>query len=79
MPNLESGQKGNIEGGEFDLVLWIEFGVAQWSECLVRSHVATFAAVQKLRVMFTRKPKVVRCMLLFVLRNPIAAKVATGG
>ncbi|KAJ4427548.1 hypothetical protein ANN_25196 [Periplaneta americana] len=36
MPNLESGQKGNIEGGEFDPVLWIEFGVAQWSERLVR-------------------------------------------
>ncbi|KAJ4430225.1 hypothetical protein ANN_22437 [Periplaneta americana] len=27
--------KGNIEGGEFDPVLWIEFGVAQWSERLV--------------------------------------------
>ncbi|KAJ4433976.1 hypothetical protein ANN_16295 [Periplaneta americana] len=36
MPNLESGQKRNIEGGEFDPVLWIEFGVAQWSERLVR-------------------------------------------
>ncbi|KAJ4426136.1 hypothetical protein ANN_26945 [Periplaneta americana] len=36
MPNLESGQKGNIQGGEFDPVLWIEFGVAQWSERLVR-------------------------------------------
>ncbi|KAJ4448583.1 hypothetical protein ANN_10602 [Periplaneta americana] len=28
--------KGNIEGGGFDPVLWIEFGVAQWSERLVR-------------------------------------------
>ncbi|KAJ4439588.1 hypothetical protein ANN_07715 [Periplaneta americana] len=28
--------KGNIEGGRFDHVLWIEFGVAQWSERLVR-------------------------------------------
>ncbi|KAJ4433350.1 hypothetical protein ANN_15609 [Periplaneta americana] len=27
--------KGNIEGGRFDPVLWIEFGVAQWSERLV--------------------------------------------
>ncbi|KAJ4447097.1 hypothetical protein ANN_09097 [Periplaneta americana] len=35
--------------------------------------------LQKLRVMFTRKPKVVHCTLLFVLRNPSAAKVATGG
>ncbi|KAJ4426841.1 hypothetical protein ANN_26640 [Periplaneta americana] len=26
--------KGNIEGGEFDPVLWIEFGVVQWSERL---------------------------------------------
>ncbi|KAJ4447061.1 hypothetical protein ANN_09050 [Periplaneta americana] len=26
--------KGNIEGGEFGPVLWIEFGVAQWSERL---------------------------------------------
>ncbi|KAJ4425851.1 hypothetical protein ANN_27477 [Periplaneta americana] len=26
--------KGNIEGGEFDPVLWIEFGLAQWSERL---------------------------------------------
>ncbi|KAJ4440408.1 hypothetical protein ANN_08549 [Periplaneta americana] len=26
--------KGNIEGGESDPVLWIEFGVAQWSERL---------------------------------------------
>ncbi|KAJ4427744.1 hypothetical protein ANN_25397 [Periplaneta americana] len=34
MPNLESGHKGNIEGGGFDPVLWIEFGVAQWSERL---------------------------------------------
>ncbi|KAJ4438116.1 hypothetical protein ANN_14055 [Periplaneta americana] len=35
---LTRGQaiKGNIEGGEFDSVLWIEFGVAQWSERLVR-------------------------------------------
>ncbi|KAJ4437206.1 hypothetical protein ANN_17341 [Periplaneta americana] len=29
--------KGNIEGGEFDSVLWIEFGLAQWSERLVFS------------------------------------------
>ncbi|KAJ4442524.1 hypothetical protein ANN_04111 [Periplaneta americana] len=28
--------KGNIEGGGFGPVLWIEFGVAQWSERLVR-------------------------------------------
>ncbi|KAJ4436634.1 hypothetical protein ANN_16765 [Periplaneta americana] len=28
--------KENFEGGEFDQVLWIEFGVAQWSERLVR-------------------------------------------
>ncbi|KAJ4444228.1 hypothetical protein ANN_06019 [Periplaneta americana] len=28
--------KGNIEEGRFDPVLWIEFGVAQWSERLVR-------------------------------------------
>ncbi|KAJ4443600.1 hypothetical protein ANN_05274 [Periplaneta americana] len=28
--------KGNIEGGKFDPVLWIEFGVAQWSERMVR-------------------------------------------
>ncbi|KAJ4436886.1 hypothetical protein ANN_17018 [Periplaneta americana] len=28
--------KGNIEGGEFGPVLWIEFGVAQWSDRLVR-------------------------------------------
>ncbi|KAJ4443699.1 hypothetical protein ANN_05374 [Periplaneta americana] len=28
--------KGNIEGGRFDPVLWIEFGVAQWLERLVR-------------------------------------------
>ena len=27
---------GNTEGGRFDPVLWIEFGVAQWSERLVR-------------------------------------------
>ncbi|KAJ4434814.1 hypothetical protein ANN_23385 [Periplaneta americana] len=26
--------KGNIEGGSFDPALWIEFGVAQWSERL---------------------------------------------
>ncbi|KAJ4428707.1 hypothetical protein ANN_25700 [Periplaneta americana] len=35
--------------------------------------------LQKLRVVFTRKPKVARCTLLFVLRNPSAAKVAIGG
>ncbi|KAJ4450819.1 hypothetical protein ANN_02249, partial [Periplaneta americana] len=35
--------------------------------------------LQKLRVVFTRKPKVERCTLLFVLRNPSPAKVATGG
>ncbi|KAJ4435673.1 hypothetical protein ANN_18289 [Periplaneta americana] len=29
--------KGNIEGEEFDPVLWIEFGVAQWSERLRNS------------------------------------------
>ena len=41
---------------------------------------ATFVLqLQKLRVVFTRKPKVARCTLLFVLRNPSAAKVATGG
>ncbi|KAJ4444447.1 hypothetical protein ANN_06239 [Periplaneta americana] len=28
--------KGNTEGGRFGPVLWIEFGVAQWSERLVR-------------------------------------------
>ncbi|KAJ4449395.1 hypothetical protein ANN_00794 [Periplaneta americana] len=28
--------KGNIEGEEFGPVLWIEFGVAQWAERLVR-------------------------------------------
>ncbi|KAJ4436598.1 hypothetical protein ANN_16631 [Periplaneta americana] len=28
--------KENTDGGEFDPVLWIEFGVAQWSERLVR-------------------------------------------
>ncbi|KAJ4436883.1 hypothetical protein ANN_17015 [Periplaneta americana] len=28
--------KGNIEGGRFGPVLWIEFGVAQWSERLKR-------------------------------------------
>ncbi|KAJ4429616.1 hypothetical protein ANN_21802 [Periplaneta americana] len=38
MPNLESGHKkgNNTVGGRFDLVLSIEFGVAQWSERLVR-------------------------------------------
>ncbi|KAJ4431874.1 hypothetical protein ANN_20480 [Periplaneta americana] len=30
--------KGNIEGGGFDPVLWIEFGVAQWSERLNASY-----------------------------------------
>ncbi|KAJ4445975.1 hypothetical protein ANN_12661 [Periplaneta americana] len=41
---------------------------------------ATFILqLQKLRVVFTRKPKVARCTLLFVLRNPSAAKVAIGG
>ncbi|KAJ4440682.1 hypothetical protein ANN_08830 [Periplaneta americana] len=35
--NIKYGSfKGNIEGGEFDPVPWIEFGVAQWSERLVR-------------------------------------------
>ncbi|KAJ4431967.1 hypothetical protein ANN_20576 [Periplaneta americana] len=34
--------------------------------------------LQKLHVVFTRKPKVACCTLLFVLRNPSAAKVATG-
>ncbi|KAJ4425792.1 hypothetical protein ANN_27417 [Periplaneta americana] len=38
-----------------------------------------YIAAAKLRVVFTRKPKVARCKLLFVLRNPSAAKVATGG
>ncbi|KAJ4445313.1 hypothetical protein ANN_07118 [Periplaneta americana] len=36
-------------------------------------------AAAKLRVVFTREPKVECCTLLFVLRNPSAAKVATGG
>ncbi|KAJ4427650.1 hypothetical protein ANN_25298 [Periplaneta americana] len=41
---------------------------------------ATFVLqLQKLHVVFTRKPKVACCTLLFVLRNPSAAKVATGG
>ncbi|KAJ4435244.1 hypothetical protein ANN_23822 [Periplaneta americana] len=30
--NDKKAKKGNIEGGGFDPVLWIEFGVAQWSE-----------------------------------------------
>ncbi|KAJ4437359.1 hypothetical protein ANN_17500 [Periplaneta americana] len=36
MPNLESGHKrgNNTVGERFDPVLWIEFGVAQWSERL---------------------------------------------
>ncbi|KAJ4435800.1 hypothetical protein ANN_18419 [Periplaneta americana] len=34
--SLSKPQKGNIGGGRFDPVLWIEFGVAQWSERLVR-------------------------------------------
>ncbi|KAJ4452039.1 hypothetical protein ANN_03554 [Periplaneta americana] len=33
---LSQAIMGNIEGGEFDPVLWIEFGVAQWSERLER-------------------------------------------
>ncbi|KAJ4445839.1 hypothetical protein ANN_12524 [Periplaneta americana] len=32
----QQATKGNIEGGGFGPVLWIEFGVAQWSERLVR-------------------------------------------
>ncbi|KAJ4443974.1 hypothetical protein ANN_05763 [Periplaneta americana] len=35
----DQATKGNIEGGRFDLVLWIEFGVAQWSERLDVSEV----------------------------------------
>ncbi|KAJ4442205.1 hypothetical protein ANN_12071 [Periplaneta americana] len=33
---LHQATKGNTEGGRFDPVLWIEFGVAQRSERLVR-------------------------------------------
>ncbi|KAJ4443739.1 hypothetical protein ANN_05517 [Periplaneta americana] len=35
--------KGNIEGGRFDPVLWIEFGVDQWSERLELHHRITAA------------------------------------
>ncbi|KAJ4430208.1 hypothetical protein ANN_22418 [Periplaneta americana] len=34
--NVLTVKKGNSEGGGFGPVLWIEFGVAQWSERLVR-------------------------------------------
>ncbi|KAJ4446819.1 hypothetical protein ANN_13517, partial [Periplaneta americana] len=37
--------KGSIEGGGFGPVLWIKFGVAQWSERLVRKTKPTQASV----------------------------------
>ncbi|KAJ4443049.1 hypothetical protein ANN_04699 [Periplaneta americana] len=45
----------------------------------MESNATFILQLQKLRVVFTCKPKVARCTLLFVLRNPSAAKVATGG
>ncbi|KAJ4432499.1 hypothetical protein ANN_21119 [Periplaneta americana] len=54
--------KGNIEGGRFDPVLWIEFGVAQWTERLVRRTKDTDASTARgwhlLVAKFCRGPSV---------------------
>ncbi|KAJ4429802.1 hypothetical protein ANN_22006 [Periplaneta americana] len=55
--------KGNIEGGEFDPVLWIEFVVAQWSKRLVRR---------------IKDPEVLCLKLVLSLSDPVNCRIHAG-